>query len=175
MSRDLGQAEELYVMLHGALAPSRSMSEKVSGSKTPPLPLRLTILAAGEELAAVLREWEAATAAAEGLSVPRTRVRAAYGVSRAVRVLSGRVRASCAASPEHALRLGRATTVARRLLGLTRLVHRLDAPCPGCGTFGLNREDGAAMIRCVVCGAAWSEDLYQHLVTVITSEYEDPA
>lgn len=162
-------------MLHAALSPSRTMSQKVSGTKSPPLPLRLTLLAAGEELAAVLREWETLTARAERLSAPRRRVREAHGVQRAVRVLGGRVEAACRVSPQHALRLARVTGVARRLLGLTRKVHRLGAPCPGCGVFGLNREDGAAFVRCISCGAAWSEDLYAHLAYVIASEYADPA
>jgi hypothetical protein len=171
--RDLNRAPENYVRLHLSLEPGRSASEKVSGSKTPPLPLQLRILDAASAYARVLGEWEELVCQDASLSRPSSMVRESFAVARAVKILSPRVDSACRVAPGSAVALASTTTTARRLLGVTRLIHRLEAPCPGCGVFGLNREDGAAVVRCVNCHAGWSEELYAHLVYVITSEYAD--
>lgn len=185
VERDLLGAPILYTQLHLALSPGSSVDERVSGSRTPPLPLRLAILHAGEVLVASLGRWEHAVRQAEALSVPAGPTRDGFLLTRAVAVLSPRVDIACRVSPEGSPRplveppqggaseLARITVVSRRLLGLTKLVHRLSAPCPGCGMLALNREDGSALVRCGHCRATWSEDLYAHLARVVSSEYSE--
>jgi ribosomal protein L37AE/L43A len=163
VERDLTSAPYYYVQLHLELIPSRSPTEKVSGSKTPPLPLRLTMLTAANTYAEVLTEWESVVAKAENLSTPSTWVRESFAVQRAAKLLTPRIRSACQYSPDHALALQRTSIVARRLLGLTRVTHRLAATCPNCACFGLRREDGSSLVRCVQCNSAWTEDVYTRL------------
>ncbi len=159
------------MQLHLELMPSRSPAEKVSGSKTPPLPLRLTMLTAANGYAEVLTEWESLVVAAEKVSTPSAWVRGSFAVQRCVKLLTPRIRSACQLSPDHAVRLQRISVVSRRLLGLTRVTHRLAAPCPNCGCFGLQREDGSSLIRCGQCCAAWDEDVYARLAVVLASSY----
>lgn len=175
VARDLRGAPRLYVQLHLALAPTRAAAtdEKVSGTHSAPLPLRQAIFDAAAAHARVLIEWETVVREAQQLSTPSTAVRESYGLARAVQTLEPRLEVACRVSPDHALGLTRTTAVGRRLLGLGRLIHRLNVPCPDCGLFSLDREDGAAFIRCRECGATWAEELYAHFVDVVTSQYTD--
>lgn len=56
----------------------------------------------------------------------------------------------------------------RRALGLTRLIHRLPAPCPTCDRMGLEREDGADFVLCRACGRLFTEDEYARLVLLLS-------
>lgn len=173
VDRDLANAPDLYVQLHLALEPSRTPTEKVSGSggsRSAP-PLRLALLNLGKRYRVVLTTWEALVVEAERLSQPSTQVRDSYAVQRAALLLAPRSRSACRLAPDSAVDLALTTREARRLLGLTRRIHRLQAPCPNCGSFGLRREDGAALIRCVACNAGWADELYQRLALVVASEY----
>ncbi len=69
-----------------------------------------------------------------------------------------------------AIELMRLAGRARHLLGRTRLVHRLDVPCPTCGVKALTRQDGAGQVRCESCGRAEPEERYQRLVVVLAGE-----
>jgi Zn ribbon nucleic-acid-binding protein len=162
----------MYVRLHLGLAPSSITTEKVSGTKTPSPPLRLGMLVAGSTYVQVLSDWAERVCIARQLSVrPRSGTREGWTVARCVALLLPRVDQACQVSPQSAIDLSGTALVARRLLGLTRLVHRLAAPCPDCDLLALYREDGAAYVRCAACGAAWSEELYVSLARVIAAEY----
>lgn len=52
---------------------------------------------------------------------------------------------------------------ARHLLGRTRLVHRLPAPCPRCERLALERADGSEAIWCASCGTYYTWDRYYEL------------
>jgi Zn ribbon nucleic-acid-binding protein len=162
----------MYVRLHLGLAPTDGPTEKVSGTKSPAPPLRLAMLAAGASYAGVLSLWVAMLRAAGDLAEPpRGHTREGWTVGHSVDLLVPRVDRACLVSPQSALDLSGTALVARRLLKLTRLFHRLAAPCPDCDLLALYREDGAAYVRCSACGAEWAEELYQSLARVIAAEY----
>ena len=175
VARDLTNAPRMYVQLHLGLelTGSGALSDKVSGTKTASPPLRIGMLDAGSAYARVLSHWTSLVRVELGLSVPHTgRIRESWSVVRSADILTPRIDQACAISPQSACDLYATAIVARRLLGLTRLVHRLMVPCPDCDLLALYREDGAAYVRCSACGAAWSEELYQSLSRVIAAEYE---
>ncbi len=175
VQRDITHAANMYVRLHMGLeftGSSGALSDKVSGTRVASPPLRLSMLVAGTTYARVLSEWASLVRVELSLSVPgRGHVREAHAVVRSADILSPRIDQACAISPKSACDLHATAIVARRLLGLTRLVHRLAVPCPDCDLLALYREDGAAYVRCSACGAAWSEELYQSLARVVAAEY----
>lgn len=61
---------------------------------------------------------------------------------------------------------------ARAELGLTRLRHRYEMPCPNCGA-QVGRDDGTTIVDCKRCNSAWTEREYQFLVGLITHERLD--
>jgi Zn ribbon nucleic-acid-binding protein len=163
----------MYVRLHLALAPSSITTEKVSGTKSPAPPLRLGMLEVGSAYTRVLDDWVALVRAAGNLSPARRGgTREGWTIAHSVALLLPRLEQSCRVSPQSALDLTATAIVARRVLKLTRLVHRLAAPCPDCDLLALYREDGTAYVRCSSCGAAWAEELYESLARVIANEYD---
>ncbi|OBI95565.1 hypothetical protein [Mycobacterium sp. 1465703.0] len=61
---------------------------------------------------------------------------------------------------------------ARAELGLTRLRHRYEMPCPNCGA-AVGRDDGTTIVDCKNCNSAWTEREYQFLAGLITHERLD--
>ncbi|MGV0042047.1 hypothetical protein [Mycobacterium colombiense] len=61
---------------------------------------------------------------------------------------------------------------ARAELGLTRLRHKYEMPCPNCGA-DVGRDDGTAIVDCRNCESSWTEGEYQFLVGLITRERLD--
>lgn len=61
---------------------------------------------------------------------------------------------------------------ARAELGLTRLRHRYEMPCPNCGA-PVGRDDGTIIVDCKQCNSAWTEREYQFLAGLITHERLD--
>ncbi len=175
VERDLRAAPRMYTRLHMGLefgGSSGALSDKVSGTKTASPPLRLGMLVAGATYADVLSTWTSLVRVELGLAIPRVgHVREAWAVVRSTDILAARIDQACSIAPKSACDLYATAIVARRLLGLTRLVHRLAVPCPDCDLLSLYREDGAAYVRCSACGAAWSEELYQSLARVVAAQY----
>jgi Zn ribbon nucleic-acid-binding protein len=162
----------MYVQLHLGLAQSSAPTEKVSGTKTPSPPLRVDMLVIASTYAQVLADWTERVRIAQRLAPARPGgTREGWTVDASVALLLPRVDVACRVSPQSAVDLSGTALVARRVLELTRLVHRLEAPCPDCDLLALYREDGAAYVRCAACGAAWSEELYVSLARVIAAEY----
>lgn len=55
--------------------------------------------------------------------------------------------------------------------GMDRLRHRLrGAPCPACDRLTLARDDGADLVQCGACNAAWDSTAYERLVHVLADE-----
>lgn len=174
VERDLRTVPYLYVALHLELPPGRgATSDKVSGTRSPAVPLRLSLLEAGSALADIVNDWTDLVRRHAGFPPDRGGAkREAWRVERGVSVLLPRVDQACLLAAESAVALSTATLTARHLLGITRLVHRLAVPCPDCDLLALVREDGSTYVRCRNCGARWSEELYQSLARVIAAEYD---
>lgn len=51
----------------------------------------------------------------------------------------------------------------RMAFGVDELVHHLPLPCLQCDKKALRRRDGHDTIRCMACGASWSQDDYERL------------
>lgn len=60
----------------------------------------------------------------------------------------------------------------RAELGLTRLRHKYEMPCPNCGA-DVGRDDGTTIVDCKQCESSWTEGEYQFLVGLITRERLD--
>lgn len=71
-----------------------------------------------------------------------------------------------------ALQLTELHNQTRAELGLTRLRHRYEMPCPNCGA-DVGREDGTTIIDCKNCESSWTEREYKFLVGLITHERLD--
>jgi hypothetical protein len=56
---------------------------------------------------------------------------------------------------------------ADQVLGWSRLVHRLPAPCPYCDTLTLVRDDGKDFVRCTGCRRNWRETEYRLFVKML--------
>lgn len=173
--RDLLAAPLLYTHLHLSLpALAANDDDRVSGTPTPPTPLRPILLDAMTQLAETLAVWHHAVAEVCRLThLPSARsrtVREGWLVDRTVRVLAGRVEVACATAPDLAALFARDLHYGRRLIGVTPLVHRLVAPCPECDMRALVRRDGADIVYCRNCHAAWDEALYHHLTRVLAAE-----
>jgi hypothetical protein len=171
--RDLLAAPLLYVGMHLALpAGGTTDDDKVSGTPTPPTPLRTILLDAMSQMARTLAIWHHDVAVACTLAhLPTTRtVREGWVVDRASRILAARIEVACAIAPELAAQLAHDLHYGRRLIGHDHLVHRLVAPCPECGLRALVRRDGADTVYCRGCHAAWDEQLYHHLTRVLAAE-----
>lgn len=169
VERDLVRAPQTYVRLHLALPPGNAVgrAEKVSGTKSPRAPLNVQVLATGSALCQVLTLWVSLVRVDLGLAVPRFgHQREAVAVARSSEWLLPRLAESCAASPQSAMALRSVSIVARKLLGLTKVVHRLESPCPDCGLLALFREEGAAYVRCGMCGMSRAEDIPASLTRV---------
>lgn len=173
VERDLIGLAETYTRLHLALVPGRtSVDDKVSGTKSPAPPLRLSMLVHSTMLVEILTTWETELRQHLALSLPERATRDGWRIQHAARFLTRRLDMACAVAPASAVDLCHGIAGARRLLGLTRLLHRLSAPCPDCDLLALVREDGAAYVRCRACGATWSEDLYHSLARAAAAEYD---
>ncbi|MEV8372979.1 hypothetical protein AB0P21_09595 [Kribbella sp. NPDC056861] len=59
---------------------------------------------------------------------------------------------------------------ADQILGWSRLVHRLPAPCPYCDTLTLVRDDGKDFVRCTACRRNWREAEYRLFVRMLVDE-----
>lgn len=63
----------------------------------------------------------------------------------------------------------------RSVCGMTRLIHKLPAPCPRCERLTLVRHNGCEHVTCEGCGVRWPEDQYQRLTLVLAEDYQDEA
>jgi hypothetical protein len=59
---------------------------------------------------------------------------------------------------------------ADQILGWSRLVHRLPAPCPYCDTLTLVRDDGKDYVRCTGCKRTWREGEHRLFVRMLAEE-----
>jgi Zn ribbon nucleic-acid-binding protein len=112
-----------------------------------------------------VRDWQETRARREGLPVPT--------VPELVRWLRHRLEWACDEHPavdEFAAEVRETLAALRGVLGLTRLRHRLPAPCPDCEMLTLVREDGGDYVECGACHRLWTEDEYARLAVVAAEE-----
>lgn len=188
LGRDLAEIAKLHAVLPDLMEPGRAGTQRVSGTREAPLPLRVDVLdlslpLRGAEaisdphgdqtghlpVVAVLdqwaRDWRDTRDQGERLPVPT--------VPELVRWLANRLGWACDQHPavdEFATEVDQKLTELRGVHGLTRLRHRLPAPCPSCELLAVYRDDGADWIECGGCGRLWSEAEWARLVTVLAGE-----
>lgn len=177
---NLIELEQIYCGL--SLERGQSNGDKVSGSKEPPLPLRLDVLSwlgpvppgdavhGGHEddqvgaapLLATLGSWARLIAEERGLS--------AGHVDSVITFLLRHHEWSSEQpwADDYAAEIADQVAIGRSLGGLWRLTHRLDGvPCPRCTVCALTRQDGDEWVLCQSCGAGWSWEHYESLTKTL--------
>lgn len=171
LARAVAELPGLYVELTNALVrlPGGALDERVSYSPSPPLPLRVHVHDLGAELGRFAERLFAVAATRDRLVRRPGRARAGWTIQHASRAFAGRDARLLVTEGVAADLLGLVGRV-RSTLGLTRLKHRLPAPCPDCDTLGLARFSGDDYVFCEQCGAWWSEADYTRLTVVLAHE-----
>lgn len=178
------------------------LTQKVSATPTPPIPLALHLFTLGERIVERATRW--AEPVAERLNITwdsrftdhHTRPGAA--LQRATRILAANLpvllaltaQPGCEWDPtgtqrawedadglDGALELLRCHELTRARLRHTKLVHQLPAPCPACDHMSLARVDGQSQVDCrnPRCNAIWSESDYDRLVHILAVDYAPSA
>lgn len=179
---------------------SAGMAELVAASKELPAPLRVNLAALASELVRVATTW--AEPVAERLNIDwdsrlmDRHARPGYALQRATRLLTtnmsvllavrdfevlvwaddGRYhRAEPCDGIAAALELLDLHHLVRSALGLTRLTHRLPAPCPRCENLTLIRDNGKDDVHCQRCGISWPYEDYQRLTLILAADIQRTA
>lgn len=179
--RDLGrlrlallEAPATYVALaqHIGDTSSPSGGERVAVSKSRPLPINAEVRALQETLCRLLADAEDALRLELGFIPRPRRGREGPTIVGVVRFLEPRLEQALKVDTvlDAALDLLRLGADVRRVLGLTRLVHRLPTPCPDCGAFELTREDGDELVVCRACWVTLDHAAYVAHVSWVASQ-----
>lgn len=175
--RRITELPELYVGLYTALARQQTgLGEHVSGSHTPPTPIRVDIHDLMIGTVAYLVELEVRVREVARLAEPVASNDAA-ALARACRLLTNHSNVLFALNDagEHAAAIHQLHKQARSILGHTRLTHQLPAPCPRCDLLTLVRENGADNVHCQNCYITYPEADYQRLCLVLASDHREGA
>jgi hypothetical protein len=188
-------------MLIGRIAPSVP-GEIVSSSPALKIPLQVNVEALRAEIDSELQSWAEPVAEALGVtwdtdSVHRSRL--AVRVQRAAHLLARSVDTLLSLGPqEHpawengepvwdaegyqdttvrdgvdaAISLINLHRRAYSMLGRTKLVHRLDPPCPWCDHKTLVRHNGESHVTCETCHRSIEERHYDWFTAVLVHEEE---
>lgn len=187
-----------YVLLTQALGPTTTgPAEVVAGSKDPPAPLAVPVAALAAELVDTACTW--AEPVAERLNIEwdttmmGRHTRPAPALHRACRLLAHHLPVLLAlrgvevltwaddgtyrrVEPRDgigaALEMLNLHHITQATLGLTRLTHRLPAPCPRCECMTLVRADGADDVHCQHCRIAWPSADYQRLTLILADDLQ---
>lgn len=154
----------LYRFLADVLEPGTSTGQRVSGSRTPPIPVRLEPLSlrARGGIVTILATWEIDWRDVRHLSDAPRRTDDDAGVDAVTRFLRDHLEWAVRSHPavdEFAGEIGEITTDCRRALGLTTDMYRIGR-CPaqlGARTCGrvLLADPYATAIRCDRCHNEW--------------------
>lgn len=167
----------LYMQLEGAME-AGSVTYDNDGarhtkSSAAPLAINPQARSLQDDMLGLTRNAEINVRAAARLSPPPVRhPHHPHGVElvtlrRRCMVLAAHHRTMLDADVTHGVDILRITHSTRSLLGLTRLIHRLAAPCPECDHVALCREDGSSYVQCRMCGVAFDEDTYGLLTRML--------
>jgi len=170
ISQVLTEAHGLWQQLSAALPKgSRRLGEHVSGSKAPPIPIRLEVLTQMELLKTLVEDHAALV---RGHTLPNRRMEVV--VVQDSEYL--RVHLSSLLAKQYGVVAGLSLldwrSTARRLLGLNRYVEKRKAPCPQCDAMALMRKDGEENSICKVCGIVITQSEYQRWVLWITNDLD---
>jgi hypothetical protein len=185
-----------YALQHG----STGLAEIVTATKDPPAPLRVSIAAHRAELVRVAATW--AEPVADRLNVDwdsnqmDRHARPGYVLQRAARLLALNMSVLLALRDVEirvwaddgryssyepsdgitaALELLELHHLSRAVLGQTKLVHHLPAPCPNCDRMTLVRDDGDEFVHCAHCRLQWGEADYRRLTLILAAEVKGGA
>lgn len=196
----IGELPRDYVDLTKALQQGTvGMSELVAATKDLPAPLRVSVAALKSELVRVASTW--AEPVAEKLRVEWDSTamgrhsRPGFVLQRAVNLITSNMPVLLAlrdveievwaengwyhsTEPRDgivgAVELLDLHHITRALLGQTKLVHQLPAPCPNCDHLTLVRDDGDSFVHCRRCRLQWPEDDYRRLTLVVSADLKAP-
>lgn len=169
----LTEFPELYVELELSIAAGGQAGEPVSGTRNAPIPIRADVIDMQTDLAAFLLGWELTARRLARHSRRQQSGRLGRQLDAAVRYLDRRFDALVDEEPVFCRGIDSWYRKARRALQLTRVVHRLPAPCPSCGRVTLIRLSGDDAVRCANCHLQWREDEYERLVRVLAYELRE--
>jgi hypothetical protein len=196
----IGELPRDYVDLTEALQHgAASMGELVTATKDLPAPLRVSVAALREEVVTQAVVWGELVADRIGVTWDTDKVdrhtRPGWRLQRAAGLLSRSMSVLLALQPtpvrewadngwystlerdtdpdgiDGALTLMRLHHIARAVVGQTKLVHELPAPCPNCDYLALARDDGDDHVHCRHCRLQWPETDYVRLTLVVAAEY----
>jgi hypothetical protein len=186
-----------YLDLELALpAGDTQLAEPVTGSKDPPVPLRVPLAALAAEIVALVTAW--AEPVADRLRIDwdtqamQRHARPGWVLQRGCRILApnlpvllnlrqveittwaddGRYwHCDPADGIDGACDMLTAHQRVRAALGRTHLVHRLGVACPSvdCESLALVRHNGADEVICESCGRWWPHDQWRRLTVVATA------
>lgn len=158
----LHECPRIYAELSAYLPRSQvAGGAPVSGSRLPPLPLRLEVLTVQEDLSVTLRDFAARV---RGSSVPLDR-RPLIAVAQDSGYLRTHLGALLAlddgvTGAEVGLWLLHWRTRAHRIMGTHTTFERKSVPCPVCDTKALVRTYGNDHVECRSCGKRIAENEY---------------
>jgi ribosomal protein L37AE/L43A len=167
------QLEDAMPAGSGVVDDGRTGAVKASSA---PLPINPQARSLQDDMLAVTLEAEIATRRKARLSPRRLpHPYHPHGVelttlTRRSELLAKHHESMLAADAHYGIEVLRITHAARSLLGYTRLVHRLDVPCPYCDTIAVVRDDGSSWVRCEDCGATFDEQHYGLLVRMVADQ-----
>lgn len=148
--------------------PRRAQSERVSGSRTPPLPPGSAGFASADDLLGFTLLWEDNLRVQ--LRLPDRVKRGRWGreMDESTWFLSRHILALLE-GPD-AAEFGQGVLAhhrrAERALGDDELVHRLPVRCGECETLALVRRDGEGFVRCTCCHTTYAEAQYDWFARV---------
>lgn len=183
----LWELRDLHALLLAALGPGRAQSQRVSGSREAPLPLRVSALdlagtahreidgvhdtwrdqAGSWSVAATLDSWVRDWAETLELPLPRAQVPAlTTWLSRHLRWALDNHPAIDEFADEVTVTLYRV----RALLAVSRSVIHLAEACPSCGWTALRRDPGGGPVECGNCRRSWQHEQFERLAVVLADE-----
>lgn len=166
----LGMCPGMYDRLGEMLPRGQAVGgDMVSGSRLPPLPLRLEVLTLQEDLSVTLND--VASRLRRSVLPPR---RASVAVGQDAGFLRLHLSDLLAldqgeTGAEVGLWLLNWQTRARKTMGVHTKAERLYAPCPTCDTKALVRTYGSEHAECRSCGQRITEEEYKAWTYVLTS------
>jgi hypothetical protein len=192
LDRTLVEIADLYPRLEDELMPGQSQTQRVSGSREAPLPLRvepldLTMPARAAEPSDEARRWpedqlgdlSVASRLDSWVSDWRGRIdggntRPAPTVVELVRWLRIWLERACDQHPaidEFAAEIKDLRRSLRQVVGINEIrPEHLDVPCRRCDLLALSRSPGDDWVECGGCGDLLSDDEYRRWVGLLAAD-----
>lgn len=195
--RKLNELPEMYVSLYLALEPgSTAGDQRVSGSRTAPLPLSAEVEALMVETVQLLQGTEEALRAYLGWEHPTTRQtpqhvkgylgpeRGGFTITRTVQFLTAHVESLLVlphddGQPHVGNVLLDHHRKIRRVIGLHEgdrvTAPRRPEPCPNCERKAMREPVGEATVECGYCGKSWPKDKYERMFALTVHAHQEEA